>query len=484
MTFFIVFILLFVIRQIGLSKVFEKAGEKGWKAFVPVYYIFVWLKITGRKPWQVVFACIPGLNILLSMLLAIDTAKTFKHYSFGAHAAAAFLYFIYIPYLGFTSTEHYHGADYVRNWRRSSAREWLDSIAFAIVAATVIRAFFFEAFTIPSPSMEETLLVDDYLFVSKMHYGARVPMTPISFPLAHNTMPLSAERKSYFEFPQIPYYRIPGWQSIKNGDIVVFNYPRDDRHRPIDKKDNYIKRCVAISGDTFLLRKGDVYINGVKSAFPVHGQFTYFVTYDGREFPRQAMHDIGIVYDQGYDYREGVAMQVPGSGDFVTEMRLTNAQVNFIRSLPGVKKVELPPMHTTDSVKTHELEGLFTGTDLPYNIYNMGPIWVPKTGGTIKLTPENIAKYKMAILDYEDNKDIMYDGHALLKNGQPLTEYTFKYNYYFMMGDNRDNSADSRFWGFVPEQYIVGKPVMIWFSKDREASGFKSIRWSRLFNIL
>ena len=286
MNVLIVLGILILIRQIGLAAMFKKAGVDGWKAFVPVLYTVEWLKLVGKPAWWIVLFFVPGLNIIMSVLIAVDLAKAFDRFGVMDHFLASLMPFIFFPMAGFDPKIRFRGWDAAQAHVRTKTREWIDAVAFAIIAATVIRSFFIEAYTIPTGSMEKTLRVDDFLFVSKLNYGSRVPMTPISFPLAHNELPIIGG-KSYIEWPELPYFRFPGWEKIKNGDIVVFNYPADkggDGERPVDKKENYIKRCVGIAGDSLEVIQGLVYINHKKQDVPEHHQFKYEVYTDGSPF--------------------------------------------------------------------------------------------------------------------------------------------------------------------------------------------------------
>jgi signal peptidase I len=349
--------------------------------------------------------------------------------------------------------------------RKSKSREWVEAIAFAVVAATLIRTFFIEAYTIPTSSMEKSLLVGDFLFVSKINYGARAPMTPVSFPFAHNTMPVVGGN-SYTSLFSMPYLRLPGFQKIKNNDVVVFNYPFEDG-RPVDKKENYIKRCLAIAGDTILVRNQQVFINGVAAENPPKMQHKYFVKTDGGGFSQRVLKDLEIT--------EGNSLSP--NGDF--EITMTEEARLKIKNMQHVKQCD-------SVVQTQDVfvEYIFPfRKELPWNVDNFGPLYVPKAGDVITLDTINFWMYDRVIRTYELNQSFeMRDGKFYL-NGNPITQYTFKQDYYFMMGDNRHNSADSRFWGFVPHDHIVGKALFIWLSLDpNESNILNKVRWKRMFN--
>lgn len=357
--------------------------------------------------------------------------------------------------------------------RKSKTREWIDALIFAVIAATIIRTFFIEAFTIPTPSMEKELLVGDFLFVSKISYGARTPLTPLSFPFVHQEMPI-IKTKSYIESVKLPYYRLPGFSDIKNNDIVVFNYPGnifypdDDLKRPIDKKTHYIKRCVGIPGDSIKIVDGLLYVNNKAVPLADKGQFTYNVITDGTMFNPQLLEDLKI--------REG-AMLAPGIYEFL----LTKEKVDALKKLPYIKTVE-PKFQPAGTPSPYQRLFPYDEKHL-WNVDNYGAIYLPKEGATIALTQDNISIYQRCIVEFEGNKLDMRDGKFFI-NDKETTTYTFKQGYYWMMGDNRHNSADSRFWGFVPEDHIVGKAVFIWMSWDSEGSFFSKIRWKRLFSLI
>jgi signal peptidase I len=351
--------------------------------------------------------------------------------------------------------------------KKSELRNWFDAILFAVIAATILRTFLIEAYTIPTSSMEKSLLIGDFLFVSKVSYGPRVPITPLAFPLVHHTMPIVGG-KSYSESIKLPYHRMKGLGEVKRNDCVVFNWPAETLGRPIDKKENYIKRCVGIPGDKIEVIDGQLMVNSApQEEFEgMKKQFQYTVKTKGIGLNPK------ILYEK-YDITEG------GYGRNQNEyiLTLTNKNRDALSTFPNVKSVE-------KRVKTKNKfeEYIYPHSkNFSWNEDNYGPLIIPKAGNTIDLTTENLPLYKDIIERYERNSLEVVAGEILI-NKTVATTYTFKMNYYWLMGDNRDNSADSRFWGFVPEDHIVGKALFIWMSWDKNANGLKKIRWNRLFD--
>lgn len=349
--------------------------------------------------------------------------------------------------------------------KKSATREWIEAIVFALIAAGLIRTFAVEAYTIPTPSMEKSLMVGDFLFVSKMSYGARMPMTPIAFPLAHNTLPL-LKIKSYVDGVQWKYRRLPGFGSIKNNDVVVFNYPMED-WRPVDRRDNYIKRCVGIPGDTLAIRSRMVYINGQAIDRPAGLQHRFVVRTDGSGFNPKTLEKM--------DVTEGGAFSA--HGDFM--FNLTEENADKMKQFANVRVLEpyvMPQGEYTEEVFPHH-------EHYPWNLDSYGPIVIPAKGMRMPLNMHNIHIYRRAIEVYEKQKLEVKDNKVYI-NDEPADAYTFQMDYYWMMGDNRHNSLDSRYWGFVPEDHVVGKAVFVWLSLDYSKSLFNKIRFSRTFRSI
>ena len=351
--------------------------------------------------------------------------------------------------------------------KKGELRSWFDAIGFAVIAATILRTFLIEAYTIPTSSMEKSMLVGDFLFVSKVAYGPRVPMTPIAFPLVHHTMPIGGG-KSYSERVKLPYHRMKGLHDIERNDCVVFNWPAEDIGRPVDKKENYVKRCVGIPGDVLELKNAQLFVNGApQEEFEgMKKQWTYYVSTNGTGLNKNILykkHDITEPIKRGVNPNE-------------YNITLTDNSRDAFKTFPYVTRVE----------KRIDKKGISNHYFFPHdenykwNVDNFGPITIPKAGETIIITTENLSIYKDIIERYENNKIEIVDGEIYI-NDKGATTYTFTMDYYWMMGDNRHNSADSRFWGFVPENHIVGKALFVWMSWDTNAKGLKKIRWNRLF---
>ena len=382
--------------------------------------------------------------------------------------------------------------------KQTKTVEWIDAVIFAVVVASLIRTFIFEAYTIPTSSMEKSLLVGDYLFVNKYTYGPRKPITPIAVPFVHHTMPFTATTRSYTDVWQRPYTRMAGIRKIKNNDVVVFNFPEGDTvclenqapsyhqlvrdygrntiwkhftigYRPVDKRENYIKRCVGIPGDTLKIVNGQLYVNGRMQAEIGIKQYRYDITTDGTTFSPKALQRLGLSME---DINRGYIAE----GYY--QLPLTEEMVEELRNFRFIKKIQR--VNAGDSY-----EGSCFPHDARYrwNEDNFGPLWVPSKGATIDLTVNNLPLYQRIIKIYEGN-DLQVKDSNIYINGELASSYTFKMDYYWMMGDNRHNSLDSRFWGFVPEDHIVGKASMIWFSSDKDQSFPKNIRFRRMFKII
>jgi signal peptidase I len=505
-----VILLLFIIATlavlIGLYGMFRKAGIVAWKALIPLYNTW-WMvdKMKLKKIWFFL-QFIPIVGQFITIWINIKFVEHFGRFTLRDHFLTVFFPFIYFPYLGFSDNERYAGIKAVDNYKKGVIREWADALVFAVIAATIIRTFLFEAYAIPTPSMEKTLLVNDFLFVSKFAYGPRLPNTPLALPFMNNTIP-KTNMKSYLEWIDIPYIR---WfpKPVKRKDAVVFNFPVNDtlindaQHgslityyqeiqermladhiseqearqrvldlygdliitRPVDKREFFIKRCVGVAGDTLQIKNRIVYINGVAQPLPEYHEFSYLVTTSGPLDPDQ-LNSIGINYTDDQDKNQ---VQIAGTNSYIIGM--SDDEKLQLKLLPLVKNIQLQPL-----VASEKGVFLFPNESNNWTVDDYGPMWIPKKGATIELNPENVRRYHRCIDTYEGNKFEEKNGQYFI-NGKSATSYTFKMDYYWMMGDNRHNSLDSRYWGFVPEDHIVGKASFIWFSH-----GDDGIRWKRIF---
>ncbi|QJX46419.1 signal peptidase I [Hymenobacter taeanensis] len=364
---------------------------------------------------------------------------------------------------------------------KSPAREWRDAVVFAVMAATFIRWSAVEAYTIPTPSMENSLMVGDYLFVSRLHYGPITPQTPLQVPLTHQKL-WGTELQSYSDAIQLPTYRFPGFSSVHRNDVVVFHVPHEQQ-RPADMRTHLIKRCVAVAGDTLEIRRGQVFLNGQPGAVAGQLQTTYFMQVDHPDDAvRQALHEQGVA---DYNEPDGIpqASTDPATGKSGFFISCTPAVAEYFRRQPYVKALTVPEYRTQlfpNVGDFHNPTAALSSQPHNWQLDGYGPLPVPRKGQTITLTPANAAAYYAILAQYEGNEGITWQQGQIYQNGRPLTRYTLKQNYYFMMGDNRHNSEDSRFWGFVPEDYIVGKAVFVWLSIDPYADLLHKIRWNRL----
>lgn len=466
---FLAIVLVFI--HIGLWKLFIKAGRAGWESLIPFYREFIiTTKIVGRPAWWIALLLIPIVNLFIYFGIYLDLVKAFGKRRFWEYAATVLAPFIVLPIWGNDKQSVYLGqsatAEFKEKYpyKKSIAREWADAIVFAVVAATLIRGFLIEAYMIPTGSMEKSLLVGDFLFVSKLNYGPRVPMTPVAFPFAHHTMPITGG-KAYWEGIKFDYKRLKGFQEIERNDVVVFNYPMEadaPYNRPIDKRENYIKRAIGIPGDTIRLELAQVYVNGKIGFNPPQGQMDYLVYTDGTGLNPQRLLDMRIE-SSGF-YREPYLL-------FLTDdaYREVAGWSNVTQIIPNIR-----PENTAE-------ERIFPESPLhPWNLDNFGPIIIPKKDWTVTLDSLTYPIYERAIRIYEGNELVeKADGYYI--NEVKVDSYTFKMDYYWMMGDNRHNSEDARTWGFVPEDHIVGKALFVWLSLDEHGTFFDKIRWNRLF---
>jgi signal peptidase I len=536
---------LIAIYSITLPVLLKRAGLNAAMGYIPLINFFPFLKLIKRPWWWFLLLLCPGVNLLMLIVMNVELGIAFGKRSMKDQWIFGALPWYALPQLAFKEKEvAYVGP---RDWtgkKKSVQREWGEAIVFAVVAASVIRTFFIEAFTIPTPSMEKTMLVGDYLFVSKMSYGPKIPQTPMSVPFVHNAMPGSMAN-SYVDWFSLPYFRLPGFGDVERMDPVVFNFPNGDtimvdpfyaghdyysyvrkeamflaggydnyktnpekfnqlarknfaekhickacaseqkarsvqiegvRYRPMDKKENYVKRCVGLPGDNLSIKNRQLMINGEAIPDPEGVMYSYLIA-------TKSSTTLDKIYDEFKtnmnDRNRGVINGMPA-----TISSFKASEIEKMKTWSDVIAIE-PQI---DSIPKESL-AYYPNVDMaPFNTWtidNFGPIHIPAKGEKIDLTPENIALYKRVITSYENNTWEEKNG-AIYINGQAATTYEFKQDYYWMMGDNRHQSADSRYWGFVPEDHIVGKPVFTWFSKagNPQYHDHSGIRWNRMFRTV
>lgn len=475
---------LLILNKIGLALLFRKAGIPLWNALIPFWNWFAWSKMVARPWYYGILIQIPVVGVVIWYTLTIDLLKSFGRNKLGEHFLGLVFQPFYFLYIGFKKDVEFLGASNTNEFRdkylsekKNWQREWADAILFAVVVAYIIRTFYIEAFKIPTPSMEKSLLVGDFLFVSKVHYGSRVPMTPLAIPFAHQDI---MGAKIYTDLLSLPYMRFPALESIKRNTPVVFNFPDEDH--PIDKKTHYIKRCVAIPGDTLQIIEGQLYINGKPSDNPELLQFKYNVRFKTYPLNQKTLVDELDLYDY-------ISYGDIGLDPKNYEMHLTQEKADKIGKFMDIhtfeKEIQYPDSNSRSGVYPNRPK------EFNWTVDFFGPLYVPKKGVGVEMNRNNYLLYEKIIRDYEKNHSLIWKEDKAYIDGKPVEKYVFKMDYYWMMGDNRHNSLDSRSWGFVPEDHIVGKPLFIWFSikykRQVNASRtdfedkFHSFRWNRIF---
>ena len=525
---FIFFLITQIIHGIGTWKLYKSAGFKEINAFIPIYNTIILMKIINRPWWWIFLIFIPIINLLIIPVIWVEICR-----SFGKNSLTDTL-FVLISLGLFIYTINYSSKiEYVINRDlnpKTALGEWVSSIIFAIILATIVHTYFIQPYIIPTGSLEKTLLVGDFLFVSKFHYGARVPQTAVSFPMVHDTI-VGTGIRSYLNKPQIPYFRLPGFEKVKRNEIVTFSWPADTVRKffvkekgvkkPIDKKSNYVKRCVAIPSDTLEIINGIIHINGKRSKMPYRAKPIYsFSAFNSSGVSTSKLAQLGLDIQRKFKVSEitqnkykliqpyikgiidnnpnnfivltsskGIPYDVRSKGRIILS-EITDYKIDLLLTEEEAKTVTNSKL--IDSLKRNfktykSYNTSFFPNDIKYNWNedNFGPIIIPKKGLKVKLTSKNLPIYKKLIRDYEKNT-LTFKNDIIKINNKSTDEYTFKQDYFWMMGDNRYRSEDSRVWGFVPEDHIVGKPVFIWMSIDGINDGFKNwkIRWNRVFTTV
>jgi len=512
MSILIFLIISYLLLCLSLYWLFPKLGIEAVKAWIPGVNFAEWCAAIGHKKTHALWLLFPIVNIFILAGMSVDLVRSFGKMKFW-HSAISVIYppaiFAMIakdPTCQFIEPAYLKEKEYLNElhlaqkskdsgkfdrlqrqspYHKSAAREWVESIVFAVFAAAFLRMFILEAYVIPTPSMEGSLKVGDFLLVSKVHYGIRTPMTIAMIPLLHNTIPVIGS-ESYLKKPSLPYYRLPKLTEIKRNDPFVFNWPVGDsvylgktrswaafqksnspyadedtngaelRVRPLDKKDHYIKRCVGMPGDSIQVINRQLYINGQPGENPRHMQYLYIVKSTTTNINLKKLGEWGVnIYDP--NAKSGL-------------LYLDQEQLDKIKAMGP--DIEIMPYPTQDN-------SVFPNDRKDWNFDNYGPVWIPKKGATVNLSLENLSLFDRVISVYEHNI-LEVKNNQIYINGTQAQTYTFNQNYYWAMGDNRHNSEDSRAWGFVPEDHIVGKPLLIWFSL-KNASLKEGINWKRIF---
>ena len=523
------FFLIQVVHFLGTWRLYRSAGFNFWQALIPVYNAYVLMQIIRRPKWWVLLLFVPTINLIIFPVIWVETLRSFGWNSTKNTMLVILSAGLYIYALNYSDNPKYIPNRSLKP--KTSFGETISSILFAIVAATIVHNYVIQPYIIPTGSLEKSLLIGDFLFVSKFHYGARVPMTAISLPMVHDTIPLLKTR-SYLKKPQLPYLRLPGVKKIKRNEIVVFSWPADTVRqffvkekrvdKPIDKKSNYVKRCVGVPGDTLEILNGFVYTNGSKNILPDRAKVQYtHHAYSQKGVSSRKLSSKGYSdYTRTYKienisettYKQILPYIIGRKGNTIEDFRVITGSKGLPTKLiykTGLKVSEILELKKEITLTLREAENLrkvqgidsvvrkinqvkvpneaFFPNKVPFdwNEDNFGPIVVPQIGMTVDLNQKNLSIYKKIIGEYEGNT-LELNQQGVKINGEYSSKYTFKKDYYWMMGDNRHKSEDSRFWGFVPDDHIVGKPVFIWFSIKGINDGIKNwkVRWDRVFTTV
>ena len=468
-------------------KLYTKAGKNASEAFIPVYNGIVLMQIINRPKWWMFLVFLPVINLLILPVIWIETLRTFGKKTTADMWLGVVTFGLYIGYINYTQEVSYEAERDTKP--ATKALDTLGSLTFALIVATFVHTYFIQPFVIPSASLEKSLLIGDFLFVSKFHYGARTPMTPIAAPMVHDSIPV-VKKLSYLSKPQLPYFRLPALEKIKNNDIVVFNWPRDTLSnmylpateridKPRDKKTNYVKRCVGIPGDSLQIKDGIVFVNGKELILPERAkpQYSYEVTYD----INKSIDFEGILQELGST--DGARFKSEAR-DTIEISALTFESAEKLKTVSGIKSVNrIIQKEAEDGTFPDFRDGNPSVTN-NWNGDNFGPIYIPQAGKTVALNRETLPLYKIIITEYEGNT-LEVKGNEIKINGKVANSYTFKQDYYWMMGDNRHNSLDARYFGYTPADHIVGKPIFIWMSIDWNAKGLlNKFRTERFFTTV
>jgi len=511
----------------GSYKLFNLAGIEGWKALIPFYNIIKHLDIINRPRWWIILVFIPVINLLMIPVIWVEYIKTFNHNSKLDRILVIVTLGFYIYYISYVSNKK----KYISQISFSNFERSFGSIIYAIVIATIVHNYIIQPFVIPTGSLEKTLRVGDFLLVSKFHYGARIPSTVVSFPMVHDTIPIIKSR-SYLKKPQLPYLRIPGFQEIKNNDIVVFNWPADTVRKffvkekgvikPTDKKSNYVKRAIGIPGDSLEIRDGVVYLNGKENNLPDRARplFTYLVkSNEGVSSSKLINLEVDgfirkfVIKNLSTDTYAEISKYIlnisnNGENEYLIYTSDKGIPIKLVRklsldireiidkekelSLTHIDAIKIKNSNQFDTIyrvieETDTSNSIFFPNNkrFSWNNDHFGPLYIPKAGDKIDLNIKTLPLYKKIITDYEFN-DLKVVDEDILINGIKENEYVFKQDYYWMMGDNRYNSEDSRVWGFVPFDHVLGRPVFIWMSIEGLFNGIENwnFRWDRVFTTI
>ena len=511
----------------GSYKLFNLAGVESWKALIPFYNIIKHLDIINRPRWWIILVFIPVINLLMIPVIWVEYIKTFNHNSKLDRILVIITLGFYIYYISYVSKKK----KYISQISFSNFERSFGSIIYAIVIATIVHNYIIQPFVIPTGSLEKTLRVGDFLLVSKFHYGARIPSTLVSFPMVHDTIPIIKSR-SYLKKPQLPYLRIPGFQEIKNNDIVVFNWPADTVRRffvkekgvikPTDKKSNYVKRAIGIPGDSLEIRDGIVYLNGKENNLPDRAKplFTYIVkSNEGVSSSKLINLEVDgfirkfVIKNLSTDTYAEISKYIlnisnNGENEYLIYTSDKGIPIKLVRklsldireiidkekelSLTHIDAIKIKNSNQFDTIyrvieETKSSNSIFFPNNkrFSWNNDHFGPLYIPKAGDKIDLNIKTLPLYKKIITDYEFN-DLKVIDEDILINGIKENEYVFKQDYYWMMGDNRYNSEDSRVWGFVPFDHVLGRPVFIWMSIEGLFNGIENwnFRWDRVFTTI